>query len=146
MKKLEKEYRKVKADLDPIKKKAQEAPEIRKASKAFRRSLVDKMVELEPRAREWLGRAHDLEQEVRTAKRERADDDMLEGLQQELDEVREKVDRIEADARADEDVHSERRKLRQQVLDKMRKLDSRVPQWLEQRRQLVAGMKTGRKS
>ena len=146
MTKLEKEYRKVKADLDPIKKKAQEAPEIRKARKAFRRSLVDKMVELEPRAREWIGRAGDLAQEVRTARQEHAEDDALEGLQQELDEVREKVDRIEADARADEDVHLEWRELRKKVLDKMTKLDARVPQWIAQRRRIVEGIKTGRAS
>lgn len=144
MKKLEREYRKVKAELDPIKKRAQDAPEVRKATKAFRRSLADKMFELEPRSRGWLGRAQALEQEIRVARQDHADEETLEGLVHELDEVRAKVDRIEAGARADEAVLRERSELRLQVLEKMKTLDSRVPELLARRREIVDGMKKGR--
>lgn len=143
--KLEKEYRRVKADLDPIKKRAQEAPEIRKAAKSFGRSLVGKMLELEPQARGWLKRSRALEQEIRVARREHGDEETLQELVHELDDVREKVDRIEARAREDEAVLREWHKLRQQVLDKMKQLDPRVPELLAQRRQIIDGMKKGGK-
>lgn len=143
MTKLEKEYRKVKAHLDPIKKRAQDAPEIRKATRAFRRSLAEKMFQLEPRVLGWRGRSRVLEEEIRAARQEKADDEAVDELVHELDEIREKVDRVEAQARTDEALVKERTKLRQRVFDKMNRLDSRVPEWLAQRRTIVQGLKRG---
>jgi chromosome segregation ATPase len=145
MTKLEKEYRKVSAHLEPIRKRAQESPEIREATKAFRGSVREKILELEPQARGWLGRSHDLEQEIRAAKRERADEETLREFQDELDEIREKVERVEVAARADEAVLHERRELRRQVVEKMKRLDDRVPDLLARRREIVHGMRKGQK-
>lgn len=145
MTKLEKEYRTVTAHLDPIRKRAQEAPEIREATRAFHGSLREKILEIEPKARGWIHRSRDLAEEIRDAKRERADEETLQEFQDELDEVRKKVEAVEAAARADETVLQERRKLRQQVLEKMKRLDARVPDLLAQRREIVDGMRKGRK-
>lgn len=136
MTRLEREYRKVKAALDPIRARAEAAEDVREAARSFRRSLTEKMLELEPQARDWIRRARALAEKIES-------EDALDPVVEEFEALRAKVEDVRARAREDETISHEWQAVRRRILDKMRELDSRVPELVAERNRIVREMKQG---
>lgn len=146
MKKLEKEYRKVKAALDPIRERAQAAEDVRKAARSFRRSLNEKMVELEPQARAWMRRTRALAEKIESESREELGPGVSDPVVEEFEGLRSKLEAVRTRAREDETISDEWQSVRRRILDRMRELDPRVPALVAERNRIVREMKRDRRS
>ena len=141
MTQLERKCREVTAHLDPIRRRAQATPAVRRATRAFRRSLTQKMFDLDPRAQAWYEGARRLGRELAAAAGEGRSERVVRELTEELAGLREKLAAVEAAAREDEAVDARRQALRRRLLAEMERLDGRVPGWIAERREIVDGLR-----